>query len=311
MSSSRDHTTLTGLPTARETSAACTTKSVSSLRPKPPPSSVRLIVTFSGGSLSVAASVSCVSSLPWSGPQTSQPSSVTCAVQFIGSIVACARNCDSYSFETTAANLPVISSPLTARPSVFTVFQAPPSSAARYCAFKLSVLRLAFGPSSKVTLSDWSACRACQYCFATTATPFGIGTASITPGRLITDDLSKLATAPPCAGLCFTAAWTMPGTLKSRPKTALPLSFADNSTRRSGLPSSFHSLSGFGFGCAGGLWKTLPFSVKHSSALTPQRLAAAIISISRAEAPIVRSNSKNPVVLSLLPVNCQLIRGLR
>jgi hypothetical protein len=38
---------------------------------------------------------------------------------------------------------------------------------------------------------------------------------------------------------------------------------------------------------------------------------APAISISRAEAPIVRSNSKNPVVLSLLPVNCQLIRGLR
>src|SRR5262245_50099914 len=206
MSSSRDQTTLTGLPTARETTAACATKSVSSLRPKPPPSRVRLIVIFSGGSLSNPASVSFVNSLPWSGPQTAQPSSDTCAVQFIGSIVACARNCDSYSCETTAANLPAISSPLTARPSVFTVFQTPPSSAARYCAFKLSVLSLAFGPSAKVTLSDLSACRACQYCCATTATPFGIGATSMTPGRFITDDLSKLATAPPCAGLCLTAA---------------------------------------------------------------------------------------------------------
>src|SRR5262249_19061349 len=159
MSSSRDHTTLTGLPTARETSAACTTKSVSNLRPKPPPSSVRLIVTFSCGSLRTAASVSCVSSLPCSGPQTAQPSSVTCAVQFIGSIVACARNCDSYSCEKTAANLPVISSPLTARPSVFTVFQAPPSSAARYCAFKLSLLCLAFDPPSKATF-----CASCSSC---------------------------------------------------------------------------------------------------------------------------------------------------
>src|SRR5262244_1958994 len=234
MSSSRDQTTLTGLPTARETSAACTTKSVSNLRPKPPPSSVRLIVTFSGGSLSVAASVSCVSSLPWSGPQTAQPSSVTCAVQFIGSIVACARNCDSYSCETTAANLPAISSPLTARPSVFTVFQVLPSSAARYCAFKLSVLRLTFGPSSKVTLSDWSACRACQYCRATTATPFGIGTTSITPGRFITDDLSKLATLPPCTRLCLIAAQTISGKVKSMPKTAVPLSFAGTSTRANG-----------------------------------------------------------------------------
>jgi hypothetical protein len=111
---------------------------------------------------------------------------------------------------------------------------------------------------------------------------------------------------------------------------ALPSSFAGSSTRASDVPSSFHSFSGLALGFAGGvtlaassatspnfklrpvsLCMTLPLSVKHSSALTPQRLAAAIISISRAEAPIVRSNSKNPVVLSLLPVNCQLIRGLR
>src|SRR4029434_1906519 len=43
----------------------------------------------------------------------------------------------------------------------------------------------------------------------------------------------------------------------------------------------------------------------------PQRLAAAAISISRADAPMACINPKNPVVLSLLPVNCQLIRGLR
>src|SRR4029453_1752963 len=54
-----------------------------------------------------------------------------------------------------------------------------------------------------------------------------------------------------------------------------------------------------------------PFSAKHSSAFTCQRLAAAVTSISRADAPMVRINSKKLVVLSLLPVNCQLIRGLR
>src|SRR5262245_34111956 len=135
-----------------------------------------------------------------------QLSSDTCVVQFIGFIVACVRNCDSYSCETTAANLLVISSLLTAWSSVFTVFQTPSLSAARYCAFKLFVLSLAFGLSAKVTLSDLSACRACQYCCATTAMLFGIGAMFMMFGRFIIDDLSKFAIVPPCAGLCLTVA---------------------------------------------------------------------------------------------------------
>src|SRR4030095_16617614 len=99
-----------------------------------------------------------------------------------------------------------ISSPLTALPSDLTVFHTLPSSAARYCAFRLSVLTCTFGPSSKVTFSVLSACAACQYVPATTATLLGTGTTSSTPGIPITDDLSKPATVPPCTGLCFTAA---------------------------------------------------------------------------------------------------------
>src|SRR5262245_49416677 len=223
-----------------------------------------------------------------------------------------------------------MAAPFQASPSVFTVLQVLPSSPARYCALRLTSLRPAFGPLSKVTLSTLSACCACQYCRATTASPFGIGTTSMTPGRFITDDLSKLATLPPCTGLCLIAAQTISGTVKSRPNTAVPLSFAGTSTRASGLPKSVQSPSDLGFGFAGGvtlaassatspnfklrpvgLCTTLLVAVKHSSAGTPHRLAAATISICRADAPIVRSNSKNPVVLSLLPVNCQLMRGLR
>src|SRR5262245_31151435 len=99
-------------------------------------------------------------------------------------------------------------------------------------------------------------CCACQYCRATTATPFEIGTTSITPGRFITDDLSKLATLPPCTGLCLIAAQTISGTVKSRPKTAAPLSFAGTSIRANGLPRSFQSPSDLGFGLAGGVTLT-------------------------------------------------------
>src|SRR5215468_9228786 len=56
---------------------------------------------------------------------------------------------------------------------------------------------------------------------------------------------------------------------------------------------------------------TLLFSVSHSSAGTFHRDDAALINISRAAAPICRMRLKNEVVLSLLPVNCQLIRGFR
>src|SRR4030095_8986272 len=163
MSSSRDQITFAGLLTALDTKAACTTKSTSNRRPNPPPSKVRLIVTFSGGSFSNPLSTSFASSGPCSGPHTAQESLVTCAVQFIGSIVAWARNCDSYSSETISGNLPLISSERRPSPSVFTVFQLFPSNAARYCLFKVSVLTPELVPPSKTTLSDLSACRACQY----------------------------------------------------------------------------------------------------------------------------------------------------
>jgi hypothetical protein len=56
-----------------------------------------MIETFSLGSPVTCDTTICAGSGPWSGPQIWQPSEVTCAVQFIGSIVAWARNCDSYS----------------------------------------------------------------------------------------------------------------------------------------------------------------------------------------------------------------------
>src|SRR5215470_12025530 len=111
---------------------------------------------------------------------------------------------------------------------------------------------------------------------------------------------------------------------------ALPSILAGFSTRPSDLPSRVHSFSLLSLGLAGGvifaaastkspnfalrrefLWSTLPASVWHAEGSTRHFCAAAAISISRALAPIWRIRSKKEGVLSLLPVNCQLTRGLR
>src|SRR5580700_6173898 len=137
----------------------------------------------SGGNLVTTPATMRVSSGPWVGAQISQPSAVTDAVQFIGSMVAWAWNGEPYS----AAN----------------VFVAEATAA--------------FGPGANVTASASAAVFACQKCSATTATPFGIANAPITPGRPATDAASNFSTAPPNAGAWRTAAYTMPGTMKSRP----------------------------------------------------------------------------------------------
>src|SRR5438034_2588468 len=55
MSSSRDHTTLTGAPAAFDVSSASRRKSSSNRRPKPPPRYVVCTLTFSGGTPPIPA----------------------------------------------------------------------------------------------------------------------------------------------------------------------------------------------------------------------------------------------------------------
>src|SRR4029453_7414895 len=186
------------------------------------------------------------------GPQISQPSAVTWAVQFIGSIVAWARNCDSYSARKISAPGRVIGEwALLKSPSARTVSQGPSSSAARYWAITLSLESDAFGPSSKLTRSARRARAASQYVLPTTAMPLGMGTTSTTPGRPRTDSLSNVFTWPPKTGLCFTAAYSIPGTRKSRPKTAVPFSLDGSSTRGRDRPRSFQSFGALRGGFSG------------------------------------------------------------
>ena len=88
MSSSRVQITFTGAATAFETRTASETKSGSSRRPKPPPENVVWMRTFSLANPVTSAATRWAS--PWFcvGAHTSTPSARTCAVQFIGSMVA-------------------------------------------------------------------------------------------------------------------------------------------------------------------------------------------------------------------------------
>ena len=78
-------------PIAFDTSAASTTKSGFDLRPKPPPSSVTLTVTFSAGRPSRFATRSCAACGDWLQAQTSHAPLTMRAVAAGHSIGACAK----------------------------------------------------------------------------------------------------------------------------------------------------------------------------------------------------------------------------
>ena len=61
-------------------------------RPKPPPSIVLWTTTLRVGTPAALAAVGSAASPFWVGTQTSTLSPATWAVQFCGSMVACARN---------------------------------------------------------------------------------------------------------------------------------------------------------------------------------------------------------------------------
>ncbi len=94
----------TETPAALAIPTASATKSVSERRPKPPP---RLVVWTVTRSCDTPATLAATPRLPppnragaawfWVGTQTTTSWSVTSAVQFIGSMQACARNGRSYS----------------------------------------------------------------------------------------------------------------------------------------------------------------------------------------------------------------------
>ena len=90
MSSSRVSISFTGFLTMLEITAACTGASGQMRRPKPPPSSCRLILILSGVVLSTPATTAAASGCTCAPTQISAdwPSAATLATAFIGSIWA-------------------------------------------------------------------------------------------------------------------------------------------------------------------------------------------------------------------------------
>src|SRR5215813_12548481 len=103
MSSSRVQTNLTGAPTALDASTAAGTKSTSRRRPNPPPSSVVWTLTWSGFKPAASAAAACAICCDWVPTYTSHRSALRSAVQFMGSMHACARSGSSYTAEKVLA----------------------------------------------------------------------------------------------------------------------------------------------------------------------------------------------------------------
>ena len=101
MSSSRVQINFTGAPTAFDASTAAGTKSTSRRRPKPPPSKVVCTLTCPASARKPRPPRPASSAAPGCRRRRSQRSALTSAVQFMGSMVACASSGSSY----TAANV--------------------------------------------------------------------------------------------------------------------------------------------------------------------------------------------------------------
>src|SRR5881296_3846950 len=256
---------------------------------------------------------------------TPPPSGRTCAVQFIGSIVAWARKGASY----TASSLdPALASAASASPSCRATAPGCSARCANSCAM-LALETLAFAPSSQETSSASRPFFAGQYPSATTATPLEIWTTCRTPGTAFAFVASKRATLPPNTGQRAITATSIPGTFTSIPNWALPSTLGGVSRRRTRVPrifQSFASLSGTSAGAGSaaalaasfpyvrrrllGVWITAPFSARHAALSTPQVSAAALTSISRAAAPALRSGVNAARTLVLPPVPCMPNIGL-
>ncbi len=114
-------------------------------------------------------------------------------------------------------------------------------------------------PGPHVIVSSRDAASACQYLSATTTTPNGSVSTSITPGRALALPASTDSTCAPSAGGCTTSARTMFGIVTSMPKTVEPSTLPRRSTRWPRLPISLNSLDALSRGCLGTGWCAAAF----------------------------------------------------
>ena len=87
---------------------------------------------------------------------------------------------------------------------------------------------------------------------ATTATASSSFTTLIRPRSPLILSSATVTSLPRNTGHCAIAAYAMPGSCTSIPKSGLPLTLSGMSRRRAGLPMRFHSLGSFSFTSFGG-----------------------------------------------------------
>lgn len=136
----------------------------------------------------------------WAGPcvgaQISQRLAVTCAVAFCGSIGACARKGAKYSAESFCV---AFESTSAAVPSLRAFCVGGCFSSARWASRNVDESKGVAG-SFHSTVTACAPCLACQYVWATTATPCGTCTTCFTPGSASAFDESNDFTVPPMVG---------------------------------------------------------------------------------------------------------------
>jgi len=178
-------------------------KSRSIRRPKAPPRKVVCSDTSCGCRPRALATAPCAPSCHWVGPIRSTLPLFQVAVKFIGSSGECDSSWLTYSRFITCWDAAITAS---GSPSFFSGSGLPLSAAARMPASMEALSMLPPGPSSHSIFSALRAWLARHQLLATTATPSGICTTSITPGMDLAALASKLLTLPPITGACSSAA---------------------------------------------------------------------------------------------------------
>src|SRR5215831_11115472 len=202
------------------------------------------------------------------GTQHSARSAEILTVQFIGSIVACARNGVLYTASTRLAALWMAARASPSLRNAYASFTVNPSAR---CSAIEALDWDAPAPSSQAIGNASSAVVARHHVSATTATVESLTfTTPRTPGRPSIFAWSKLTSLPPNTGQALTAACNIPGRRRSIAYTFLPSSLEAVSSRFIGLPAifqSFGSLSVMVFGSGGvsleAAEATLPYVVRR------------------------------------------------
>jgi hypothetical protein len=97
-----------------------------------------------------------------------------------------------------------------------------------------------------------SACSACQYPSATTATAFSNDTTRTTPGIFSAAAPSTDTSLPPKTGDALMTAYNMFGSFTSSPYAAVPFTFDGMSNRCRGVPMIVNDFDSFSAGSVGG-----------------------------------------------------------